>query len=201
MPGSARLCGGEPAEPVDLGGIEEDVRPTAEQRALFDELNAAEAKAVDRLAAACPGSIPPTPTGRLDAMAQRFDAMLNAVRLVRPPLAAFYGALNDEQKARLLAGSAERRDWASRWLARCKDAPRAWASAPMDGIARALDLGGPQLAALDDFSRASDAAADIVRGSCPSEISLTPTGRLAAIEARLAALGTDGSRGARNLRK
>jgi hypothetical protein len=44
--------------------------------------------------------MPLTPPARLDAMRARIVAMLEAVDVVRPALARFYGALSDEQKAR-----------------------------------------------------------------------------------------------------
>jgi LTXXQ motif family protein len=183
---SAELCRDQPAELADIAGVEQEVRPTAEQGPLFDALYASEKRAVEILRNACPSHIPTTPTGRLAAMAQWFDGMLTAVRIVRPSLETFFGALTDEQKARFLVTTT--RDAASRWLAQCRSAPRAWASVPTEGLARELDLAGTQLAALDELSLASDQAVQAVRGSCPSEIPLTPTGRLAAIEARLAAL-------------
>jgi hypothetical protein len=184
--GGELLCRDRPVELADLAGIEQEVRPTAEQRAPLDELRAAEAKAVEILQTACPADIPPTPTGRLDAMARWFDAMRQAVHTARPALEKFYGALSEEQKARFLM--AANRDAASRWLANCRSAPSGWASLRMDGIARQLRLERAQLAGVDDLSRASDLAADAARDSCPGEIPLTPTGRLGAIEARVAAL-------------
>jgi LTXXQ motif family protein len=153
---SAELCRDQPAELADIAGVEEEVRPTAEQRPLFDALHASENRAVEILRNACPSYIPTTPTSRLAAMAQWFDGMLQAVRTVRPPLEAFYGALTDEQKARFLVTTT--RDAASRWLAQCRSAPRAWASVPTQGLARELDLAGTQLAALDELSLASDQA-------------------------------------------
>jgi hypothetical protein len=186
-PATAQPCG-ERGELSGLAGIEAELGPTAEQRALFEDLKAAETSAAEILVSACPTHVPPTPIGRLDAMAQGFNAMLQAVRTVRPPLERFYGALTDEQKARLFNAGAERRDAASRWLARCRSEPRAFASLSMDGIARELRLDRPQLTALDDLAHASDEAANAVRGSCPAEIPLTPTGRLVAIDKRLSAL-------------
>src|SRR5207302_1723664 len=48
-------------------------------------------------------SSPPTPIGRLDAMHERVEAMLQATILVRPALEKFYDALSDSQKARFHA--------------------------------------------------------------------------------------------------
>jgi hypothetical protein len=183
----ATLCGDASVDLGDLNGIAAVVQPTGEQSALFDELKAAEAKAVDLLKAACPRQVAPTATSRLDAMAKWFEAMLQAVRTVRPPLEAFYAALTDEQKARLFSAPGER-DAAGRWLARCRAKPHGIASLSTEGVARTLDLDPAQIAALDDLSQASDRAAGALAGSCPEHVPLTPTGRLAAIETRLGSL-------------
>jgi hypothetical protein len=42
-----------------------------------------------------------TPTGRLAAVEQRLDAMLQALDTVQPTLAKFYDSLSDEQKGRV----------------------------------------------------------------------------------------------------
>ena len=199
LPSAARLCGEEPAGLMNLDGIEQEVRPTPDQAAAFDDLKFAEAKAVEILKAACPTDIPPTALDRLDAIAQRFDAMLNAVRMVKRPLETFYGLLSDEQKTRFAALLAVRgREGLSRWQASCIGPSRGATADPinargftglsMDRIARELSVSDTQLAALDDLSLASDEAAKRLQGSCPRETPLTPIGRLAAIETRLDAL-------------
>jgi LTXXQ motif family protein len=48
----------------------------------------------------CPTYQTLTPTGRVEAMQERLDATLGAVKIVQPALTKFYGSLNDEQKAR-----------------------------------------------------------------------------------------------------
>ena len=77
------------------------MRPDERQRAALNELRAATAEAARIIQSACPSELPLTPTGRLAAMEQRIDAMLQAIATLRPALAKFYAALNDEQKARL----------------------------------------------------------------------------------------------------
>src|SRR6266540_2083387 len=74
------------------------VRPTDDQRAAFEELKAASAKAVEIMRAACP-------TERM-AMAEKWlEARLQAVKTVRPALESFYKLLSDEQKIRWSTGS------------------------------------------------------------------------------------------------
>jgi LTXXQ motif family protein len=189
LPDGSGLCRDQPAQLANIAAIDQEVRPTREQRAAFDELQAAEAKAVEVMRAACPRDIPPSPIGRLDAMAEWVDAVLEAVHVVRTPLERFYGSLDDEQRARfaVLASSGPRADAGGQWLDSCSN-PRGFAGVPTDRVARRLRLSEPQLAALEDFSAASDEAARKIRQSCPREMPLTPTGRIAAIEQRLATL-------------
>jgi LTXXQ motif family protein len=181
-------CGDQSSRPANLATIDQEVRLTAEQRPVFDELQSAEARALDAMRPACPGDLPASPTGRLDAMARWTDALLEAVRIVRPPLERFYAALDDEQKARFTVGAAGGGVQAERqWFGSCDDPP-AFRGLPTKQLARRLRLSEPQLAELEDFSAASRAAAKRIAESCPDDAPLTPTGRMVAIETRLTAL-------------
>ena len=110
--GRADQAPGCPGEPVagyrerTFQHIERVVRPTEAQRASLDDLRSASARATDMLRIACAGARPATPTGRLDAIGKRLEAMLHAVKTMRPALANFYGLLSNEQKARFNAMSA-----------------------------------------------------------------------------------------------
>jgi LTXXQ motif family protein len=108
----AETCGGLAPGITDLpvDRIEEAVRPAADQMTAFENLKAASSKATDELKASCPSEVPLTPIGRLDAMKTRFDAMLQAVQVMRTPLEDFYNSLTDEQKQRFQAigGGAEK---------------------------------------------------------------------------------------------
>jgi len=98
----ARLCGSQsPAGLTDeaIDRIEQEVRPDDRQGAELDALRDAAAKASDELRNACPAQTPITPVARLDAVAKRVTAMLDAIKMVRPALARFYDSLSDEQKA------------------------------------------------------------------------------------------------------
>jgi LTXXQ motif family protein len=105
QPGAADLaCGTGPAGlgPWSVEHIQQDLSLDEDQIAKFNALKTASQKALQYLKESCPtGGEPVTPTARLDVMQQRLEAMLEAVREVRPALADFYGSLNDEQKARL----------------------------------------------------------------------------------------------------
>jgi hypothetical protein len=93
--------------------LERIVRPTDAQRGKFDEFKAASAKAAEIVRAACPASYPKTVVARMELMEKRADAMLQAVKTVRPAMDALYATLSDEQKARLDSGNRWR--WRDRW--------------------------------------------------------------------------------------
>lgn len=56
---------------------------------------------------------------------------------------------------------------------------------PVDRIERAVHPAGDQIAALDALKAASSKAADVLKTSCPTEVPLTPVGRLDALKKRL----------------
>jgi hypothetical protein len=97
----------------NIDRLERSIRLTEAQRPKFDELKAASSKAVEAMRAGCPTEIPATAVGRMAAMEKRLDAMLAAVKTMRPAMDAFYATLNDEQKARLDRGVGAERFW--RW--------------------------------------------------------------------------------------
>lgn len=57
--------------------------------------------AAEAISAACPKELSQSPVARLAAMERRLEAMLQAVKTVRPAFDSFYASLTDEQKARL----------------------------------------------------------------------------------------------------
>jgi hypothetical protein len=71
------------------------------QRKALDGLRDAAKQAAQRLSTDCPQDVPAAPAARLEAAEQGIAAALAAFDTVEPKLAAFYAALNDEQKARL----------------------------------------------------------------------------------------------------
>ena len=98
----ASLCGSqsESFTKLPLQRIEEVVKPTGPQQTALDQLSQASAKAADELRTSCPAQIGgESPTARLDAMNNRLDAMVRAVKTLRPTLGTFYASLTDEQKA------------------------------------------------------------------------------------------------------
>ncbi len=189
----ADLCSGQTAGLTDwpIERIAQTVEPNDSQRAILDELKDATAKALDLLKAACPTALPSTPTGRIEAMRQRLDAMLQAVRTVRPMVEKFYQSLNDEQKARFNALSPDNPDQqqAQRDLTQvCSDRASGIASLPLERIERAVRPDGAQRSALKELQDATSEAVNLLTSDCPTYRALTPVGRLQAMEQRLDAM-------------
>jgi hypothetical protein len=72
------------------------------QRRALDALRGGAKGAAERLASDCPQQVPPVLSTRLEAVEQGIDVAVEAFATLQPALQTFYGALDDEQKARLL---------------------------------------------------------------------------------------------------
>jgi hypothetical protein len=96
-----------------IARIERAIQLNDVQRKALDELKAASTKAAQTMQAACPTEFPATVPARLEAMEKRMEAMLQAIKTVRPAFDAFYATLDDQQKARL--SEAGPRGWRWRW--------------------------------------------------------------------------------------
>jgi LTXXQ motif family protein len=194
---AAEVCSNQAPELTDwpIERISELVQPTDAQRPTLDELRAASAKAIDMLKSDCPKDLPSIPTGRLSAMESRLQVMLAAVQTVRPALERFYQSLSDEQKARFNAiAPADDRDAVAkdqRDLTKfCDEQAPGVNELPIDRIAQEVQPTPAQRAALDELKDASVKAAQGLKTNCPAYQTLTPTGRVEAMEKRLdAALG------------
>jgi LTXXQ motif family protein len=101
--GAATTCNQQAAGVVQfpIDAFDKAVHPNEAQRAELKDLSDAATSAAETIKASCPAEPPLSVPARLAAMQKRVDAMLEAVKLVRGPLAKFYSSLNDEQKARL----------------------------------------------------------------------------------------------------
>jgi hypothetical protein len=195
---AAEVCSNQAPELTDwpIERISEVVQPTEAQRPALEQLRAASAKAIDILKAGCPKDLPSIPTGRLAALESRLQVMLAAVQTVRPALERFYQSLSDEQKARFNAiaptddPDAVAKD--QRDLTKfCDEKAPGVAYLPIDGIAQAVQPTPAQRAALDELKDASVKAWEGLKVNCRTYQTLTPTGRVEAMEKRL-----DGTLGA-----
>lgn len=91
--------------------VERLVKPTEAQRKALDDLRTASTKAAATIAAACPREFPASASARMELMEKRLEAMLTAIKTVRPAFDAFYATLNDDQKARINSGGPRRWGW------------------------------------------------------------------------------------------
>jgi hypothetical protein len=190
----AEICSNHAPELTDwpIERISEVVQPTDAQRPALDELRTASVRAIDMLQSSCPQDLPSIPTGRLGAMESRLQVMLAAVQTVRPALERFYQSLSDEQKARFNAVApmdnpdAEGKD--RRDLTRaCDEMAAGVTDLPIDRISQAVQPTPAQRAVLDELKDASVKAAEGFKTDCPAYQTLTPTGRVEAMEKRLQA--------------
>jgi hypothetical protein len=172
------------------------VRPTAEQRPLLDQMKRAAAQAADALKSSCSDDYVLTPPGRLRAMINRVSATLEAVRIVRPALEAFYNSLSDEQQARFnalgprlpAAPEDQPQQDANRAAESCGAQKSSLTQLPIERINDALHPTGAQKDALHRLSAATKEAVKTLQAACPDEVPVTPVGRLQAMEKRLSAM-------------
>jgi len=183
------MCGDDAREVANLpiDRISAAVSPDEVQRAALDALANASVQAAQTIKTACPTDVAFAPTGRLDAMERRVQAMVQAVALIRPPLESFYGMLSDEQKARFNGIGQENRE------RRGTVAPTAQACGPntlipewpQARIEKSVQPSEGQRILLDKLRNASAKAADMLKAACPAEPPATPTARLSALASRL----------------
>jgi hypothetical protein len=101
-----------------VNAIEQAIKPDENQQKKLDAYKDASAKAAEAMRNSCPTEFPVTPTARLEFMEKRMEAMLQAIKALRPAFEDFYNSLNDEQKAKLSAASRGSRRfwrWRDRW--------------------------------------------------------------------------------------
>jgi LTXXQ motif family protein len=185
----AQMCGDDTKEvagwPIDR--IQQLVSPDDQQRMALDDLASASMNAAQIIKTACPTSVAFTPTGRLAAMQQRIEAMEQAIDVVRGPLDKFYGALTDEQKAKLNSANQPpaQQKGRPRGLAQNCATANATFQWPEARIETALRPSEAQQAKLKVLQSAAAQAADQLAASCPSALPTTPPARLAAVSKRL----------------
>ena len=211
----ADSCAQEAAEvagwPIDQ--IRQALQPSDQQQALLADLGNAVVQASNAVKSQCATTVAFTPTGRLAAMQQRLQGMLQAVKVVESPLAKFYDSLSDEQKARFdamgasvgqgspggkappnprmaNAASAQAPNTgnaqAPNAQTACGGNIMAW---PADQIDRVVQPNDVQRAKLDALQIVAGQAADMIKAACPTGATpQTPPGRLEAIGKRLQAM-------------
>jgi len=194
----AELC--EPAKGITawpFEQIESAVRLTQEQQPLLADLKVAAGKAAVAFKASCPGEFSLTPPGRLQAMINRLQATLEALRIVRPPLERLYDSLSDEQKARFNAigphigadtAQAARNAGRDQEAKTCGEPKRGLTSVPIEQIEDTVRPTEQQRHVLDRLSESTDKAVAVLQGACPDFVAQTPVGRLDAMNKRVEAM-------------
>jgi hypothetical protein len=183
--------------------IERKVGLNAQQKELLADVRAASKKAAVTFKDSCPAeaSFPLTPPGRLMSMSARLGATLDAVRIVKPALDAFYNSLSDEQKERFnevgpttqvaksaAPAGAETTGSTAPTADSCKQPKPGLANLPIEKIEDVVQPTDAQEAKLNDLQAATEKAVSIMQAACPDQTPLTPTGRLEATEQRLQAM-------------
>ena len=194
----AQSCAAEAAEvtgwPIDE--IRAALEPDPQQKALLDDLGGAVVKASAVIKAHCPTEVSFTPTGRISAMQARLEGLVQAVGIVQPPLAKFYDALSDEQKARFNAiGARKKRPARGQKAAQGAGHPNGECDQnviafPTERIVEVLRPDSAQRAKLDALQAANAKAADVIKAACPENLPVAPPDRLAAEGQRVDAMLT-----------
>jgi LTXXQ motif family protein len=194
----AQTCGGLAPGVTDLpiDRIEATIRLSDEQLRALDALKAATSRASDVLKGSCSSEVPQTPIGRLDAVQNRIDGMMQAAAIVRTPLDNFYDSLTEEQKQRFAAlgsASAARTNRSGSTsgndlVALCGRRAEGFTQLPAQRVEQVVKPSKEQLDALDRLKSASMEAANQLQASCPAQMPQTPLDRFDAVEKRLEAM-------------
>jgi len=198
----AEICGERPPGLTDwpTERMVRAVQPGGAQSAALDALKTVSVEAAGALDAACPGEVPTSPIGRLDAMELRLDAMLWAIALVRPAVETFLRSLRDDQQEHVRAMGAVPRSASTDLEPAVEGASHSWparicgrggADFARLAVARMAAVVVPiedQRAALGDLDAAAGRAAELLRAACPASMPGTPEERLDAMRTRLAAM-------------
>jgi hypothetical protein len=83
-----------------VAGVEQANAVGPRQRAAFYELAAAVQRAADTLAESCSRDTALTPTGRVDELKKKLEAMRQSAAAIGPALGRFYEVLDSSQRAR-----------------------------------------------------------------------------------------------------
>jgi hypothetical protein len=159
------------------------------QRAALDKLRTAMNGAIASIKSSCRDTTGLGPVQRLQAMQTGLWAVHDAAQQIRTPLAAFYAALDNEQKQKFAAperpsgaGNPSRGD-----IARLCDLP-ASTDAPVRQIEQAVRPTAAQRKSLEELQRKAGEMGQFLLASCLAPVPDTPTQRLDAATDRLTAM-------------
>lgn len=209
----ARMCGdvrGGEVAGVPVEAVQATLALDDRQRAALDDLADAVLESSQKIAAACPETLPLGAQQRVAAMRQRIETMMVATDMVAPRLSAFFDTLNDTQKAQFVALGAPPAPAAAAAQASTPPPPATSSAAPVAAAAqacaaaqaalpaaqqwpkatleRAVGRGEAARKALDGLRAAVMKASGLIAPTCQGADATTPPARLAAIRARLEAM-------------
>jgi len=205
-----RACDRQVAElkEMPLEAVARIVDSTPDQREALDRIRSTAVDASESLAAACPKNASTSIHERLKSLSRTLESMAASLATLRSPFATFYGSLNDEQKARLVAMTVPKdapaqSDDASRSRQNQNTTQRRAGSdgdmyceqwitylkkLPIRQIEDRGHLSDDQRANLYDLAAAIFREAGRLGSVCHADNRLTPPGRLQAREEQLKAL-------------
>ena len=193
---------------VPVDAINQNVKPSSDQRRVLEQLASASAETARTLAANCPKELSADLDERLNTFSQTLSTMATSLATLRPMFASYYGSLDDEQKARLLQmtrmasdnvqahseldpRSSQNQDvsgarvsnytFCQQWVAGL----RSW---PIKQIEYKASLSDEQHASLYELTAAIYRAAGKLTSVCDADDHITPPGRVDARIAQLNAL-------------
>jgi hypothetical protein len=192
--------------PFDL--VSGTVRANDQQSVALEHVRSTANDAADTLSAACPKDVHADLGPRLYQLGRGLNAIAASLAALRPALVTFYDALDDEQKARLVALDFSRKslpksDRGGRETANgrvtdggsdalqdpvCRQWVTILRSWPVNQIESVISLSDEQRAVLHDLTAAIYRATGGLVGACPAEDRFTALGRLDARQRQLDSL-------------
>jgi hypothetical protein len=88
---------------MPLDDVTQTVEPTESQHKALEQIQSEALDTAETLAATCPKALPRALNEQLAILSHTLEAMATSLGALRPTFATFYGLLDDEQKARLVA--------------------------------------------------------------------------------------------------
>ena len=183
---------------MPLNAVTQIVKPTEDQRQALEQIQSVALNSAETLATTCPKKLPEGLTERLAILSHTLEAMARSLGALRPTFTTFYGLLDDEQKARLVAmgmsnDASGKQDVASKRSGSKQDSLcqqwvinlRSW---PVRQIEDGTSLSDEQHATLYELTAAIYRASGRLGTFCNADDRFTPLGRIEARQDQLEAL-------------
>src|SRR6516164_2589214 len=182
---------------MPLDSVSQIVKPAENQRQALEQIQSVALDSAETLATTCPKKLPEGLAERFAILSHLLEAMAASLGVLRPTFTTFYGLLNDEQKARLVAmgisnNASGKEDVASKQNGSKDSVCQQWVvnlrSWPVRQIEEGTSLSDEQHAAVYELTAAIYRAAGRLGTACIADDRFTPPGRLEARQDALEAL-------------